>query len=75
MQKIGRLTIPKKMAQSLHSGTDECEPTSHAVIKKERKHYTGLRKQEYSLQNTGSNPYALITSIQAPDGQICSSLV
>lgn len=68
MQKIGRLTIPKKMAQSLHSGTDECEPTSHAVIKKERKHYTGLRKQEYSLQNTGSNPYALITSIQAPDG-------
>lgn len=35
MQKIGRLTVPKKMAQSLHSGTDECEPTSHAVIKKE----------------------------------------
>lgn len=23
------------MAQSLHSGTDECEPTSHAVTKKE----------------------------------------
>lgn len=38
----------------------------------ERKHYTGLCKQKCSFQNTGSNPYAVTTNFQTPEGQIYS---